>query len=129
MSVNLPVSWGEVVDKVTILDIKLSRLADDTKRQNVQHERKLLDPWYRRALAAQSGVSDLAQALRAVNESLWEIEDAIRDCERKKDFGPAFINLARSVYRHNDQRAALKRELNLLLDSDLVEEKSYTPYD
>ncbi|HEX9081554.1 MAG TPA: hypothetical protein VF768_04695 [Holophagaceae bacterium] len=129
MSVNLPVSWGEVVDKVTILDIKLSRLTESTKRQNVQHEREVLDPWYRRALAARPGVSDLARALRDVNESLWDIEDAIRDCERKKDFGPTFIDLARSVYRHNDRRAALKRELNLLLDSDLVEEKSYTPYD
>lgn len=129
MSVNIPVPWGEVVDKVTILDIKLRRLADEAKRQNVQRERDILDPWFRKALEAKPGVAALAEALQRVNESLWDIEDAIRDCERKKDFGPTFIDLARSVYRHNDRRAALKRELNLLLDSDLVEEKSYTPYD
>ena len=122
-----PVSWGELLDKITILEIKSERIGDPTKLRNIQHElatlRAIQD---RHPLPA--AVNALVDALRAVNEAIWNIEDDIRDQERKKDFGPRFIELARAVYRTNDERARLKREINLALNSDLVEEKSYTPY-
>jgi hypothetical protein len=129
MSINAPVSWGELVDKVTILEIKLARLANPSQLENVRRERAALEPFCERARQARPEVAPLIIELQKVNEALWEIEDEIRDHERQKDFGPRFIELARSVYRSNDHRAALKRQVNLLLDSELVEEKSYTAYD
>ncbi len=128
MTVMAPVSWGELLDKITILEIKAARIQDSEKVANVQRELALLEPLREEARRAQAEVARLEAELKAVNESLWEVEDRIRDCERRQDFGPAFIALARSVYRQNDQRARLKRELNLALDSGLVEEKSYRAY-
>lgn len=121
---NVPVSWGELIDKITILQIKQARLHEAEARRNVDRELFLL-----RRIA--SGVMEggalaaLVQQLRTVNETLWEIEDAIRQREAAGDFGRDFIRLARSVYRQNDRRAALKRQINLQLGSMLVEEKSY----
>ena len=125
--IEAPVSWGELIDKITILEIKSERIDDAAKRRNVQTELTLLDA--RRATApASTEVDRLTAELKAVNTELWVIEDDIRDCERAQDFGPRFIELARAVYHTNDKRAALKRALNEALGSAIVEEKSYKPY-
>jgi hypothetical protein len=128
MPILAPVSWGELLDKITILDIKAERIADADKLANVRREREALVAVAAQADSARAEVAALIDELRAVNTTLWEVEDEIRDCERAKDFGPRFVELARQVYHTNDRRAALKRELNGLLGSELVEEKSYQAY-
>lgn len=121
---SVPVSWGELLDKITILEIKGERITRAEARANVTREYRLL-----RAIGAEvlnrSGVAQLVAALKRVNEALWEIEDAIREQEAKRQFGTEFVKLARAVYQRNDERAALKREINLALESELIEEKSY----
>jgi Family of unknown function (DUF6165) len=119
---------GELLDKITILEIKSERINDAAKLRNVRAELAELTAVQREALPASPELIDLARQLKEVNGRLWEIEDAIRDCERQQDFGPRFIELARSVYRENDERAALKRAINELLHSRIVEEKSYKAY-
>lgn len=128
MPILVPVSWGELLDKITILEIKSQRIADPAKLENVARELNAL----REVVSASGLLPEAAQpvidALRGVNESLWDVEDQVRDCERQKVFAERFVELARSVYHHNDRRAALKRELNDLMGSELVEEKSYQAY-
>jgi len=127
MSVMVEVSWGELIDKHTILEIKSERMSDEAKVRNVRIEMEALAA--SRAQARRTpGVDALEAQLKAINEELWVIEDRIRDCERAKDFGPTFIELARAVYFTNDRRAAVKRQINDLLGSGIVEEKSYQPY-
>ncbi len=124
----VPVSPGEVVDKITILRIKAARIRDPAKLANVRHELELLEATWR---ASPYGRADIARdeaALQAVNERLWDIEDRIRDKERAKSFDAAFIELARSVYIENDERAALKKRISLALGATIVEEKSYAAY-
>jgi hypothetical protein len=121
----VPVSWGELLDKITILQIKQERLTDDAKRANVTAELTALTAV---AAPAMAQVAALLAALKKVNEALWEIEDQIRDKEREQAFDATFIQLARAVYVTNDRRADLKREMNRALGSVLVEEKSYRPY-
>jgi len=128
MSVLVPVSWGEVIDKITILEIKAERLTDAAKLANVTKELDELAAVREREFPGHAGLAQLAAELKAINEKLWVIEDDIRDCERVKDFGPTFVELARAVYFTNDERAAVKRKVNDLLGSALVEEKSYAPY-
>ena len=128
MPILAPVSWGELLDKITILDIKAERIADADKLANVRREREALVAVVAQADTARPEVAALIDDLRAVNTTLWKVEDEIRDCERAKDFGPRFVELARQVYHTNDRRAALKRDLNRLLGSELVEEKSYQAY-
>lgn len=128
MSVLVPVSWGEVIDKITILEIKAERLADPAKLVNVRKELDELVLVREREFPGHAGLAALAAELKAINEKLWVIEDDIRDCERAKDFGDRFVELARAVYFTNDQRALAKRRVNDLLGSALVEEKSYAPY-
>lgn len=128
MSVLVPQSWGEIIDKITILEIKAERLTDAAKIANVTKELNELAAVREREFPAHAGLAVLAGELRAINEKLWVIEDDIRDCERAKDFGPKFIELARAVYFTNDERAAAKRKVNDLLGSGLIEEKSYAPY-
>ena len=128
MSVLTTISWGELIDKVTILEIKIQRIQDPAKARNVERELSALRPLRERALQAQPGLAGIERDLKAVNLVLWEVEDEIRACEQRKDFGPRFIELARSVYHENDRRALLKSQINGLLGSDLVEEKSYRPY-
>lgn len=128
MSVLTPVSWGELIDKYTILTIKAERIGDATKVQNVRIEMEALAPNRDKARQMAPGLAKLEAHLREVNERLWDIEDGIRECERRKDFGSQFIELARSVYINNDERAALKRQINELLGSKIIEEKSYAPY-
>lgn len=127
-SVRIDVSPGELVDKITILEIKLARLADGPARANVRHEYDVLESAMGGALTASGELAQLTAALKSVNERLWVIEDDIRDCERAKDFGPKFVELARAVYHENDTRASLKREINVLLGSAIIEEKSYAKY-
>ncbi|WP_425406894.1 DUF6165 family protein [Hwanghaeella sp.] len=129
MSVMVPVSWGELIDKITILEIKQQKLADPAALDNVRRELALLAAVRDEARPLPAGVAQATDALREVNEALWRIEDDIRDCERDKNFNKTFIELARAVYKTNDRRAALKREINTLMNSDIYEEKSYTPYD
>jgi hypothetical protein len=119
---RVPVSWGELVDKITILQIKSERIAARDARANVAHELASLS---RVAGDAIDGVTPLIAQLRAVNEELWEIEDKIREREAEGDFGQRFVQLARAVYKKNDLRAAIKRRINDALGSELVEEKSY----
>lgn len=128
MAVQVPVSWGEVIDKITILEIKSERLDQPSKLANVRKELGLLASIRDAAFPNHPALSELTESLKAVNKALWDVEDHIRDCERAKDFGPKFIELARAVYVHNDRRSGLKREINDVLGSDLVEEKSYAPY-
>ena len=127
--IQIPVSYGELIDKITILEIKQARITDPVKRDNVSHELTLLQAvWAASAAAWGAAVDDLRAALKTVNEALWQIEDDIRDKERQQAFDDGFITLARAVYHQNDRRAALKREINLRLGSTLIEEKSYAGY-
>lgn len=132
MIIQIPASPGEVLDKLTILDIKLDRIGDAAKRANVAREHAALTEAWGAALASRAEqLPQLAEhraALRAVNEALWDVEDALREHERRAEFDARFIELARSVYRTNDRRAALKRQVNDLLGSSLHEEKSYAAY-
>jgi len=124
----VPISPGELLDKITILRIKSARMTDAAKLQNVRLELSLLEKTWREAVDASVDVSAEEQALQAVNERLWKIEDDIRDKERAQSFDAGFIELARAVYIENDERAAIKKRVNVKLGSRIVEEKSYKPY-
>ncbi len=126
-TIVIEVAPGELVDKLTILDIKHRRIADVVARRNVAAERTILARAFA-ALGRDAILTALRGELRAVNERLWDIEDAIREHEGRGDFGPGFVALARAVYRTNDERAAIKRRINVALDSALFEEKSYKRY-
>ncbi len=117
--IEIPVSTGEVIDKITILQIKQERIFDHTKQKNVTKELN--------QLLSRLDVSKIEHfdELKRVNEQLWEVEDAIRVCEKKQQFGDEFVRLSRSVYVLNDQRAELKKQINLETGSELIEEKSY----
>jgi hypothetical protein len=124
----VPISPGELLDKLTILDIKSERIADPDKLANVNRERELLEAVWRDAGLDSGSIRALRTELKRINEALWAIEDDIREEERHGRFGERFIELARSVYITNDQRAAIKKQINLELDSAIVEEKSYRDY-
>ncbi|MCB1623082.1 MAG: hypothetical protein KDI32_00745 [Pseudomonadales bacterium] len=124
----VPVSPGELLDKITILRIKVARFTDAAKTANVQHELTLLESTWRNSGAATASVVADEAALLRINTRLWDIEDEIRDKERAKEFDARFIELARAVYVTNDERAAVKRRINVQLGSAIVEEKSYQPY-
>jgi len=126
--IQVPVSPGEVLDKITILEIKSERISDAGKLANVKRELELLQASWRQSVAEDETVRRIHSELKTINEVLWEIEDAIRDKERARTFDQRFIELARSVYVTNDQRAAAKKKLNIYLGSEIVEEKSYQDY-
>lgn len=128
MQLMTPVSPGELLDKLTILDIKVERIEEVEKRANVAHEKQLLEAVWRESNLENGETVRLRAELKAVNEQLWDIEDAIRDEERDRRFGERFIELARSVYVTNDKRAAIKKAINQELGSKIVEEKSYSEY-
>lgn len=128
MAVMIPVSWGELFDKLTILQIKVQRMRDPAKINNVRKELTELEKVLHTAEPLAAGVIEAMDELRVANSKLWEIEDEIRDCERAKRFDDEFVQLARAVYYTNDERAALKKRINLLMGSELVEEKSYASY-
>lgn len=126
--IYVPISPGELIDKITILQIKSDRMKDPAKLANVRTELELLQStWQNSSLAAHDIREEWAQ-LRRINEALWDIEDKIRDKERDQCFDREFIELARSVYITNDERAAVKRSINVKLGSKIIEEKSYSAY-
>ncbi len=125
---QVPVSYGELLDKIAILEIKSERMTDAGKLANVRDELALLEQTWQAHPAARTDIRAERAALKEVNAALWEIEDRIRVKESSRSFDAEFIELARSVYIRNDERAQIKRDLNIKLGSRLVEEKSYQPY-
>jgi predicted nucleic acid-binding Zn-ribbon protein len=122
------VAPGELIDKITILEIKLQNIKDEAKLANVRREYEILMKTFRANIEETEELRALLDDLRVANQKIWDIEDDIRDLERAKDFGDRFVQVARSVYRSNDARAATKRKINELLDSVIIEEKSYAEY-
>jgi hypothetical protein len=125
---KVQISWGEFIDKVTILEIKLQRLKSKKAQENVRLELGTLNSIANDILSRRPDLEPLKQQMKSVNEVLWDIEDRIRAKEASKSFDRQFIELARSVYINNDKRGDLKRQINVLLNSELVEEKQYTHY-
>ncbi len=128
MTIMVEISPGELIDKITILEIKLDNIHDEGKLANIRGEYESLIGVLLREVAQSEALSRLTAALKEVNAELWRIEDEIREQERAGTFGAEFVALARSVYRTNDRRAAIKREINDLLKSAIIEEKSYAAY-
>lgn len=126
--IHVPVSPGEVLDKITILEIKSERISDAPKLANVKRELGLLQASWQQSVDEDETVRRIHAKLKSINEDLWEIEDDIREKERAREFDQVFIDLARSVYVTNDLRADAKKELNIYLGSEMVEEKSYQDY-
>ena len=124
----VPVSFGELLDKIAILQIKSERMTDEAKLANVRKELSALEQTWMAHPAANRDIAQLRARLKAVNERLWDIEDEIRLKERAQEFDEEFVRLARSVYFENDERARVKKEINLALGSAYVEEKSYQDY-
>ena len=136
MKINTPISVGELVDKITILEIKSVMIKDEDKLKEVENERRQLtmklaeitDPRLVKRNFELTRIFALKADLHATNLGLWKIEDQIRECERNKDFGDEFVRLARAVYFTNDKRSDVKKSINLLTESGFVEEKSYEDY-
>lgn len=127
-NIHVPVSPGEVLDKITILEIKSERMNDPQKIANVRAELTLLQATWADSVSEDKVIRKLHAQLKEINQALWEIEDDIRDKERAREFDEHFIELARRVYFTNDRRSKIKKELNLHLGSEIVEEKSYQDY-
>ena len=127
-AVKVEISPAELIDRITILEIKAARIGDETKRANIGVELSELTAARQAAVPLSDRLTALTGELKEVNQALWDIEDEIRALEAAMDFGPAFVELARSVYKTNDRRSVLKRKINELLGSRLIDEKSYTPY-
>ena len=128
MDILIPASAGELIDKITILEIKLKNIVDPVKNRNVSIELEALSKCFEENIIQSNEIEELKTNLKQVNSALWNIEDDIRQCEQAGEFGEQFVELARSVYRQNDKRAALKKEINILLGSSIIEEKSYADY-
>lgn len=128
MTIKVELSYGEMLDKITILQIKSERMTDATKVANVTKELNLLNELWKADEKSSIDITEEIAGLKKINEALWVIEDDIRDKERAKEFDERFIELARAVYVTNDQRADIKKIINIKLGSDLVEEKSYADY-
>ena len=126
--ITAEISPGELIDKITILEIKMDRITDDKKLKNIKTEWDTLNQSRENKILISAKLDELTAELKTINETLWVIEDDIRECENRKEFGKAFITLARSVYLNNDYRAQVKRKINKLLGSRLIEEKSYSDY-
>ncbi len=124
---HIPVSWGELIDKITILEIKSARLTGDAALANVVRELALLRAIAEPVLTADAETAGLASRLKNLNEKLWELEDHIRGKDAVGEFDAEFIALARAIHRDNDARSVLKRQISLRLASELIEEKSYAP--
>jgi len=128
MNILVEIAPGELIDKITILEIKIENIRDQRRLENVKHEYRILRDIYKSSVPESEALSVLAAKLKTINQKIWQLEDDIRDCERVQDFGPKFIGIARSVYRTNDERASVKRQINELLGSKIIEEKSYSSY-
>ena len=127
-SPKIPISWGELFDKITILQIKLENITSKSALENVEQELKKLQSILTQYCLKTMETTQLEGELRQINQQLWDIEDQIRDKERNNSFDDEFIQLARSVYITNDERSRIKRKINDMLGSELVEEKSYAKY-
>ena len=128
MKIEIPISFGELIDKLTILEIKKSKITNNKKLKNVQLEFELLNKKYKTILNDTNELQVFYDALLKVNSKLWEIEDKIRILENNKEFNKEFIDLARSVYKSNDERFAIKNEINKTFDSEIQEQKEYENY-
>ena len=128
MRIEIPVSVGELIDKLTILEIKKSKITDNEKLKNIQLEFELLNKKYQTKLKDTKELQVFYDALLEVNHKLWKIEDKIRILENNKEFNEEFIDLARSVYKSNDERFAIKNEINKTFDSEIQEQKEYENY-
>ena len=128
MRIEIPVSFGELIDKLTILEIKKSKITDNEKLKNIQLEFELLNKKYQTKLKDTKELQVFYDALLEVNHKLWKIEDKIRILENSKEFNEEFIDLARSVYKLNDERFAIKNEINKTFDSEIQEQKEYENY-
>ena len=126
--ITAEISPGELIDKITILEIKMDRITDEKKLKNIKTEWDALNQSRANKILISAKLDELTAELKTINETLWVIEDDIRECEHRKEYGEAFITLARSVYLNNDHRARVKRKINELLGSRLIEEKSYSDY-
>jgi len=126
LEIPVPTSPGDLIDRITILQLKSERMSEPGRLRNVRHERALLEDVARCHLSRTPDLDVLWAELLRINGALWQIEDDIRACERDGDFGPRFVEIARSVYLTNDRRSEVKRQINRLLGSSLVEEKSYS---
>ena len=129
MKILAEISVGELFDKITILNIKTKKISDNDKLQNIHTELKTLNDQSKKITVSDTqALNDLVLQLQKINEDLWDIENFKRECEAKKDFGESFIKLSRDVHFKNDKRAILKKEINLLSNSQIVEEKEYSKY-
>jgi len=128
MKIQIPVSPGELLDKLSVLEIKAVRISDAQSLKNIRYELDLLSQVRERDIPRTEELDRRYLALKKLNETLWDIENKIRTCERNHDFNKSFITLAQSVYHTNDERAKIKKQINTLLGSSITEEKSYTPY-
>ena len=128
MLIKIPVSVGELADKITILEIKKNKISDGKKLKNIKNELKLLNDVLKNNVKLDNLIKKEISSLKKINMKLWDIEDGKRNCEKNKEFGPNFIKLARNVYIFNDERAKIKFKINSLLGSDIIEIKSYDKY-
>ncbi|MDC0968394.1 DUF6165 family protein [Alphaproteobacteria bacterium] len=129
MKILAEISVGELFDKITILNIKTKKISDNDKLQNIHTELKTLNDQSKKITVSDAQtLNDLVLKLQQINEDLWDIENFKRECEAKKDFGESFIKLSRDVHFKNDKRAIIKKEINLLSNSQIVEEKEYSKY-
>lgn len=124
----VPISSAELMDKIIILEIKAEKIADPKKNKNIRHELEVLRKVFDKHGQLSKELNELIKKLRATNRRGWEIEDQKRVCERNKDFGPKFLKAARAAFKNNDERAALWKAINLLLESDIIQEKLYESY-
>ena len=124
----IPISWGELFDKITILQIKSEKILSPASLQNIDRELKQLSLVFDKAFTENSLALELTKELRGITSKLWDVEDRIREKEKNKTFDNEFIQLARNVYIKNDQRSAIKRKINEAFGSELIEEKSYSKY-
>ena len=129
MDIKIEVSVGELLDKITILEIKKERIIDPEKTKNINKELAILKKLWQQFSVNWQSLDKEINALKQINEKLWEIEDKIRNKEKEKAFDQEFIELARSVYFANDERSKIKRNINIQTASELIEEKSYSEYD
>ena len=125
---SVPVSWGELIDKITILEIKAEQLSSESSRANVRRELERLSSIWTPVQKDHPEIMPHKAALKRVNQTMWQIEDDIREKEAEKNFDADFIALARAIYRTNDERARIKQEINVLLKSEITEEKQYSAY-
>jgi len=128
LTITCPTSAGELLDKISILEIKSEKITQNEKLENIKNELQILQSIKEKTINSDNTILSLFNKLKNINSKLWVIEDDIRDCERNDDFNETFIQLARSVYKTNDVRAEIKKEINLYLGSNIVEEKSYQKY-